>query len=221
MTITLEEVKLYQKSIRGPIGKLLDSWFRFIPYFAIKYGISANLITVLALVLDLCAVWLMFQGWFLLAGILVLLSYVGDISDGTVARYKRAKKLRPNQLAPPKKGYGQFLDEVLGVIGFTAVIFALGYTTGNEWLGFTAMIAIFMMNVTTAEAKLAIPNKKSISDKLQNHRFKEKFQIGFTCDVQRTLIALAVITQSYLLLWLFVILGTLLWVSKFWIYRNQ
>ena len=221
MAITLDRVKKYQKGIRGPIGKLLDNWFRFVPYFAIKHGISANMVTAIALVLDLCAVVLMFQGWFFFAGILVLLSYVGDISDGTVARYNNAKRLRPNQPVPPKKGYGQFLDEVLGVIGFTAVVFALGYTTGNEWLGFAAMLAIFMMNLTTAEAKLAIPTKKSISDKLQNHRFKDKFQIGFTCDVQRTLIALAVITQSYLLLLLFVVLGTLLWLSKFWVYRDQ
>lgn len=213
--ITLEEVKKYQKGIRGPIGKLLDNIFRFVPFLAIKWNISANMVTVLALVLDLIAVLFMFQGWFFFAGVLVLLSYVGDISDGTVARYERVHRNLT------KKGYGQFLDEVLGIIGFTAVVFALGYTTGNEWLGFAAMLAIFMMNVTTAEAKLAIPSKKSISAKLQNHRFKDKFQIGFTCDVQRTLIALAIITQSYLLLLLFTGLGTLLWVSKFWMYRNQ
>lgn len=223
---TINEVKEYQKSIRGPIGKLLDNWFRFVPYFAIKWGFSANLVTFFALLLDVGAVFLMLNGWYFSAAVCVLLSYIGDISDGTIARYEIARQLRPYKkpyLCVPsfKKGYGQFLDETLGAIGFAAVVFTLGYTTGNEWLGFAALIAIFMMNITTAEAKLAIPTKKSISEKFQNHRFKDKFQIGFTCDIQRTLIALAIIFQSNIFLWLFVILGNLLWLSKFWIYRNQ
>lgn len=210
MTVTIDEVKSYQKGIRGPIGKLLDKLFLFVPYLAINYGISANSITVAALVLDLLAVALILKGWMLLAGVLVLLSYVGDISDGTVARYENKGK-----------GYGQFLDEVLGVIGFTAVVLALGLHFDMPWLGLAAMVGIFMMNLTTAEAKLAIKNKKQISEKLQSHRFKDRFQIGFTCDVQRTLVAVAVAMSSMILLLLFVIGANLLWLSKFVIYRNQ
>jgi phosphatidylglycerophosphate synthase len=208
MNVTIDEVKSYQKGARGPIGKFLDKVFLFVPYLAINYGISANVITFCALILDLLAVAFILKGWTLLAGVLVLLSYIGDISDGTVARYENKGK-----------GYGQFLDEVLGVIGFTLVVFALGLHFDMPWLGLAAMVGIFMMNVTTAEAKLAIKNKKEISERLQAHRFK--FQIGFTCDVQRTLVALAVMLSSTVLLFIFALGANLLWLSKFWIYRKH
>jgi len=214
--VIIDEIKSYQKGIRGPIGKLLDKLFLFVPWLAINMKISANLITLIALTLDMAAVSFILEGWLIPAGILILLSYVGDISDGTIARYEKDKGLKPKD-----KSYGQFLDEVLGVIGFTAIVLALGIYFDMLWLGLAAMIGIFMMNLTTAEAKLSIKNKERISSKLQNHRFKNKFQLGFTCDVQRTIVVLAVIFSSVVLLLIFAILGNLLWLSKFWMYRNQ
>jgi len=215
MINSISEVKQYEKKIRGPIGKLLDNVFRFVPYWAIKSKVSANSVTALAFALDLTAVVLILNEWYLFAGVLVLLSYVGDISDGTVARYER------EVLNKPSKGYGSFLDEVLGTIGFALVVLFTGLCIGPPWLGLYAMIGIFMMNITTAEAKLAIPNKKEISAKLQRHRFENKYQIGFTCDIQRTLVALAVMFQSLTLLLLFAMAANALWILKFWIYRNH
>jgi len=215
MINSISDVEQYEKKIRGPIGKLLDSIFRFVPYWAIKFKISANSVTALAFALDLTAIVLILNGWFLFAGILVLLSYVGDISDGTVARYER------EVLKKPKKGYGAFLDEVLGTIGFSLIVLFTGLSMGIPWLGLTAMVGIFMMNITTAEAKLGIPNKNEISAKLQRHRFEDKYQIGFTCDVQRTLVALAVVFHSWILLLLFVMAANALWILKFWVYRNH
>lgn len=216
MGVSFKEVKSYQKKIRGPIGKLLDTIFRWVPWLAINNNISANMITFLSLVLDFLAVAFILKGWFIYAGILVMLSYIGDISDGTIARYQKQ-----NGLLRVDKGYGPYLDEVLGVIGFSAIVLALGFHFDTPLLAIASLIGILMMNITTAEAKLAIKNKQQISKKLQNHRFKDKYQLGFTCDMQRTFIAIAVMIPSVIMLALFAIAANAFWLLKFWVYRNE
>jgi phosphatidylglycerophosphate synthase len=195
--------------VRGPVGKLFDKIFWFVPYIAVNGGISANLVTLLAFLLDIMAAVLIAEGWFITAGIFVLLSYVGDISDGTVARYWGTKK-----------GYGKYLDEVLGTVGFSLVVLSTGLAFDKPWLALTSLVAIMMMNITTAEAKLSIPEKKKISQNLQNKMGSKKYQIGFTCDVQRTMVALAILFQFWPLLLLFAFLGNIMWILKFWIYRK-
>jgi phosphatidylglycerophosphate synthase len=209
MRVPWSEIKKYQKPVRGPVGKLLDRLFWFVPYLAVNGGLSANMVTVLAFLFDIIAAWAILNGSYILAAVLIMLSYVGDISDGTVARYWKNKK-----------GYGQYLDEVLGTIGFSFIVLALGLSFDRPWLALASMFAILMMNITTAEAKLAIPEKKKISQDLQNKMGSKKYQIGFTCDIQRTIVALASLFHIWPLLLLFAFLGNGLWLSKFWFYRK-
>ena len=184
---------------------------------SIKLGFSANYITFLSMVADFLVVYLMYIGAWVWAGILVHLAPILDCSDGEVARYNRAHTENPKETR-----YGGYLDEVLGTIGFTLVIFFAGYLMNNLWAGFFAMFGLFMVLVTSLTALNLFKNKKEIAQNFEKGIFGNlKGRIGFGFGIQRLIISLAVIFQSVWVLWAFAVLANAFWILKFWLYRNQ
>ena len=183
----------------------------------VKLGFSANFVTLLSLVSDLVAIYMMYLSNWISAGILVYLASVLDCSDGEVARYHRAK-----QESPPEKHFGGYLDEVLGTIGFTLVIFFAGYFMGFPWIGFFAMFGMFMVLISSMTAQIEFPEKKKIAREFEQKLFGSlKGRIGFSYVAQRMMVALAVIFAVPLLLFIFGVLANLFWIFKFLVYRNQ
>lgn len=183
----------------------------------IKLRFSANFVTFLSLISDFLVVYLMYIGSWVWAGILVHLAPILDCSDGEVARYHRAHIKNPKETH-----YGGYLDEVLGTIGFTLVIFFAGYLMGHLWIGFFAMFGLFMVLVTSLTAQNLFKNKKEIAKNFEKGLFGSlKGRIGFGFGVQRLIVSLAVIFHSADILLIFAFFANAFWILKFWIYRNQ
>ena len=73
----------------------------------------------------------MYTSSWVFAGILIYLAAVLDCCDGEIARYWQSREEDPKETK-----YGGYLDEILGTIGFTLVIFFTGYFLGKPILGF-------------------------------------------------------------------------------------
>jgi phosphatidylglycerophosphate synthase len=182
----------------------------------LKLRFSANFVTFLSLLADFLVVYLMFKGNWILAGILVNLAIILDCSDGEVARYniqcKNAKK---------GKKYGGYLDETLGTIGFTLVIFFAGYFLNNLWIGLFAMYGLFMIIVSSTVSEIEFKNKKEIVTNFEKGIFGElKGRIGFSNGIQRLFISIAIIFSSLEILFLFGVAANLFWLLKYWVYRK-
>ena len=185
--------------------------------FFVKIGASANFVTLLSLFADLYAIYLMYTSSWVFAGILIYLAAVLDCCDGEIARYWKSREEDPKETK-----YGGDLDEILGTIGFTLVIFFTGYFLGKPILGFVAMYGLFMVLITSLSAQIEFPRKKEVARDLQDRVFgKFKGRIGFSNVVQRMIITFAVIFQSVNLLFIFAVATNLFWILKFYIYRNQ
>lgn len=188
----------------------------FFSVIAVKLRFSANLVTFISLLADFAAIYFMYLKMWVLAGIFVQLAIILDCSDGEVARYNISKGRKEKG-----KRYGGYLDEVLGTIGFTLVIFFAGYFMGSFWIGFFAMFGMFMILVSSATAALEFENKKQIARNLEARLFgKRKGRIGFTNAVQRIMISLALVFTSLDILLIFGVMAHSLYLLKFWLYRR-
>ncbi len=190
----------------------------FLSAFFIKLKVFANLVTLFSMLADFLVIYLMYTGHWILAGILVHLAPILDCSDGEVARYHIPNFKKTGY----KKKYGGYLDEVLGTIGFSLVIFFTGYLMGNFWIGLVAVFGLFMMLITSLTAQNLFENKKQLAKNYEKKFLGNlKGRIGFGFGIQRLIISLAILFYSSKILLLFAIMANAFWILKFWIYRKQ
>ena len=218
--VNIKELKKYQKPIEEDdffTSRIYRKFSIFLTWVFIKLGVGANLVTFIGFIVDLLAIYMIFTSHWIIAGFLVQLFIIIDCVDGEVARYyKNIKKIKK------EKKYGEYLDEILGIIGFSLLIFFSGYLLDNLWAGFSAMFALFMLNLTAARASHIFPEKKKIAKKLRKRFFgKIRGVIGFTADIQRTLISFTLFFHTEIFLWIYAVVGNFYWLIKFWIYRKE
>lgn len=183
----------------------------------VKLKFSANFVTFLGFLADFFAIYLLYIGQNLFAGVMILIALVWDSSDGEVARFYRLKTKNI-----PKTKYGGYLDEVLGTASFALVIFFVGYFMNQFWLGFIAMFGLLMTMVGALSARLEFKNQRKISKKFEEKILgKLKGRIGFNCAIQRILVSVAAIFSSRIILLIFTILINLFWLLRFWVYRKN
>lgn len=188
----------------------------FFSLLFVKLKFSANLVTFLSFLSDILVICLIAANHWITAGILVNLAIILDCSDGEVARFYHLKK------KTKKTFYGEYLDEVLGTIGFSLVIFFAGYFMGYWWLGVIGMFGLLINMISALCSKLVFEKKEQIARDFEKGIFgKLKGRIGFNNSKQRILISLAVLFSSVILLFLFGLLINLFWAIKFWVYRKQ
>ncbi|MDO8509349.1 MAG: CDP-alcohol phosphatidyltransferase family protein [Nanoarchaeota archaeon] len=214
-----KEIKEFQK---GPekSGYVMYYVYRqvspFLSALFIKLRFSPNFITLLSMLSDFLVVYLLYMQQWILAGILVNLGITLDCCDGEMARYYRSKEKDPKE-----KHYGAYLDEVLGTIGFIAIIFFAGYFMGEMWIGLFAAFGLTMVLITSLTADKEFPNKKEIAKNFEKDVFGDlKGRVGFPCAAQRLLVSAAVIFASPIILLIFGILCHLFYLLKFWLYRK-
>ncbi len=214
------EIKKFQKSPEEE--DYLTYYFyrkisRPISTIMIKLGLNTFVATLFTFFSDIFAMYLIYMGHFILAGIFVILAYVFDCCDGEIARYhKSKKKMREDRM------YGAYLDEILGVLGFFGVIMFLSYKINEPFLGILAVLGLVMMNFSTYVAKDIFPKKTEVAKNFEKKIFGNlKGRIGFSGGLQRILIVLAIVFHSALFLFIFVVLTNAFWILKFWIYRKQ
>lgn len=192
----------------------LSTYFSLI---SIKLWFSANFVTFLSLLADFLVIYCMYAGNWILAAILVHLAPILDCSDGEVARY-HIKDFKKTGYA---KHYGGYIDEVLGTIGFSLVIFFAGYLMGSLWIGFAGMFGLFMILVTSLTAQNLFEKKKEIAKNFEKKFFGNlKGRIGFGFGIQRLIISLGVFFYSSNILLFFAIVANAFWIMKFWLYRK-
>jgi len=215
----LKEIKSFRKGPEKSGYALYYTYRQVSPFFSalfIKLRFSPNFITFLSMLSDFLVIYLMYlQNW-ILAGILVNLAMILDCSDGELARYYRSK-----EKSPKETHYGSYLDEVLGTIGFTLVVFFTGYFMNQQAIGLFAMFGLFMLIVTSLTAEKEFPNKKEIAKKFEESLFGNlKGRIGFPCAAQRILVSIAVLFSSHIILLIFGVICHLFYLIKFLVYRK-
>jgi phosphatidylglycerophosphate synthase len=110
--------------------KVVDPFTPPIARFVYNRGFSANMVTLIAFVLGMSGIAAMvilnnYLG-LVIAAVLISLRTLGDAIDGKIAR--------GSGTASPM---GSFLDIIVDWLFFHAAFFiAIGYVTGNLWLGF-------------------------------------------------------------------------------------
>ncbi|OGJ15865.1 hypothetical protein A3K73_01730 [Candidatus Pacearchaeota archaeon RBG_13_36_9] len=183
----------------------------------ISLGLNTFFASALTIILDLLAMYLIYEGFFYAAGVLVILAFVFDCCDGEIARYhKSLGKMKKERM------YGAYLDETLGVVGFYGITLFLGYAINQQLTAIIAGFGLLMVNYTCYVAKDILPGKRELAEKFEKKFFKNlKGRIGFSGGVQRIILALAVFFQSWELLLVFAVLINGFWIAKFWLYRNQ
>ena len=183
----------------------------------INMGLNTFFASALTIILDILAMYLIYEGFFYVAGVLVILAFVFDCCDGEIARYHKALgKMKKERM------YGAYLDETLGVVGFYGITLFLGYAINQQLIAIIAGFGLLMVNYTCYVAKDLLPGKQQLAENFEKRFFKNlKGRIGFSGGLQRIVLALAVFFQSWELLLIFAVLINAFWITKFWLYRNQ
>ncbi len=215
-----KDLKKFQKSVEEDdyvVYYFYRKLSRPISALMIKLGLNTFVASWFTFFSDLFAMYLIYKGSFVIAGLFVILAYVFDCCDGEIARYDKArKKMNPNRM------YGAYLDEILGVLGFFGVIIFFSYKIDLLLFGILGGLGLLMINFSCYVAKDIFPEKQKLAKNLEKKVFGNlKGRIGFSGGVQRILIALAIIFHSAFLLFVFVALMNAFWILKFWIYRKQ
>jgi phosphatidylglycerophosphate synthase len=179
-----------------------------------QFRIKAEIVASLSPVLDFIAIYFILMGSVWWAALFMQLAILIDCCDGQLARYYISiGKKKPGK-------YGEYVDSVVGVIGLGFVVYFIG-AQFNVMLGVLGMFTLLMLNLTSAKAGIFSDNKKGIYD-VTKKKFlgKIKGRIGLSHDFQRLLVTAALVFHASIFMWIFIILGTTWWASKFWFYRK-
>jgi len=197
---------------------------KYFSWFFVHFSLCAEFVALLTPVVDLVTIYFISQGYWIVAAILIELSLILDSADGEIARFRAKVKKRTKQ----QDEFGGYMDSMAGVLVFPLVIFSAGFYLGNFYLGLLGMLSFLLLNLSTANAGSYFSKKGSTSKKIQSSGFigkiRKKFKIrgviGFTGDIQKHVIALALLFQATLFLWVYFLAAVFLIFAKFWIYRK-
>jgi len=194
----------------------------FLSIIFIKLKIHQNLITILSMLSDFLVIYVMSLQHWILAGILVNLGAILDRCDGEVARYYKLEEKQGKREKTKDIKYGAYLDVVLGIIGFSLIMFFAGYFMGSWQIGVFVMFGFFMVLISSLASTVEFPDKKKIARKFEEGLLgKIKGRIGFTSGLQRVLISLIIIFSSLWALFAFGILCYAFFILRFWVYRKH
>lgn len=128
----------------------------------VRRGVSANHITILACVLALGAAALVARGSPRLGIALWLVSRIGDGLDGALARHRRQSG-----------AFGGYLDITLDMTAYVAMVVGFAVTAPALWLGWLAVMAGYVLVITTtlALSDAARANSRPVSDTNRTFQF--------------------------------------------------
>ena len=163
--------------------------------FFISFRLTPNMITIFGLIITAIGSYIVFQGNFFLAGIVVAIGALLDSIDGSMAR-----------LTNNVSKYGDLLDSVVDRFSEGIVFIGIGayyiYNDLNEFAVFTAFIALLCSQI------ISYIRAKSESLGIQN-------KSGFFTRVERSLVLIFFLIISQPILGLYILaIGTL--ISSLW-----
>ena len=195
---------------------------KVISWIFVHFSVCAELLALFTPVIDLITIYWIASGNWVLAAIFVEVSLLFDSADGEVARFRATIKKRTEQ----QNAYGSYMDSMAGVLIFPIVIFTAGLSMENMLVGLLTMLSFCLINLSAGYG-LLFPNKKEKSKSIQEGilgRIKKKLGIrgtvGFSGDIQKHIIALALLFQTTIFLWIYFGLAMAVVLAKFYLYRK-
>lgn len=158
-------VKKEPKSLSDILREQLKGVLDAAAGFLLKLGFTANALTILGLVGHIAAAFLLYQGKFTWAGILLLAMVLADVVDGPMARLQ-------GNIQP----FGSFLDSVADryaeLVTFGGLL--LYFSTQDNMLAcvlvYLAMIGSLMVSYTRAKAEsIGVQAKNGIMTRLERY----------------------------------------------------
>ena len=182
----------FRQNIRSYTKRLYEEP---ISKFFISFRLTPNMITIFGLIITAIGSYIVFQGNFFLAGIVVAIGALLDSIDGSMAR-----------LTNNVSKYGDLLDSVVDRFSEGIVFIGIGayyiYNDLNEFAVFTAFIALLCSQI------ISYIRAKSESLGIQN-------KSGFFTRVERSLVLIFFLIISQPILGLYILaIGTL--ISSLW-----
>lgn len=196
---------------------------KYFSWVFVHFTLCAEFIALLTPLMDAITIYAIYQGQWILAAILVELSLIMDSSDGEVARFRATLKKRTEK----QNQFGGYMDSMAGVLIFPLTIFAAGYFMGSLMTGLFVMLSFCLINMSSGYSGTYFKDKKEQSKRFQEgflNKIKKKLGIkgvvGFSGDIQKHLIALALLFQSLIFLWAYFAIAITVIGVKFYIYRK-
>ena len=182
----------FRQNIRSYTKRLYEEP---ISKFFISFRLTPNMITIFGLIITAIGSYIVFQGNFFLAGIVVAIGALLDSIDGSMAR-----------LTNNVSKYGDLLDSVVDRFSEGIVFIGIGsyyiYNDLNEFAVFTVFIALLCSQI------ISYIRAKSESLGIQN-------KSGFFTRVERSLVLIFFLIISQPILGLYILaIGTL--ISSLW-----
>lgn len=195
---------------------------KFISWTFAHFSLCAELLALFTPLVDLITIYWIANGNWILAAIFVEFSLLFDSADGEVARFRATIEKRTEK----QNTYGAYMDSMAGVLIFPLVIFSAGYFMENIIAGLLTSLSFFLINMSAGYSSI-FPDKKQKSKNIQDGfigKIKKKLGIkgviGFSGDIQKHIIALALLFQTVVFLWIYFAIAIAVVLSKFYLYKK-
>lgn len=190
---------------------------RHISWVVLHFTLWAEAVAMMTPVVDLIAIYLIYSGNFAWAALFTQLHIIVDSMDGEIARFRATVKKRTERQAK----FGSFVDSMAGLLVYPLVIFSAGYFMDSLITGLVGMASLYLTVVSSVYIKVYFPQKKSRGAEIRN-RFFGKFntKLGFSSAVQKSLITLALLFQSLIFIWIFILGALFVTFLRFYLYRK-
>ncbi|MCH7568936.1 MAG: hypothetical protein IIA87_05975 [Nanoarchaeota archaeon] len=193
---------------------------RISPYLTwvfLRFTIIAELIALLTPLVDLLTLYSISRGNFIFAAILTQVHIILDSSDGEIARFRKTVVKRSKN----QEAFGALTDSLVGLLIFPFIIFYVGLEFGGLITGLISMGAFYLLVVSSAYTKIYYPKSKIGKDFREKCFGKRKYKWGFNSIIQKSLITLALLFQSVIFLWIFVLGAITIVVLRIYLLYRQ
>lgn len=189
----------------------------FLTWFFLHFTLTAELIALLTPLNDLLTIYFISNGNFIAAALLVQLNIILDSSDGEIARFRKTIVKRTES----QESFGGLTDSLVGLLIFPFVIFYTGLEFGNLATGLIGIGIFYFLVFSSAYTKVYFPKLEIGKNFREKHLGKRKYKWGFNSVIQKSLITLALLFQSIIFLWIFVVGAFVVIVMRIYLLYNQ
>ncbi|MEK6889291.1 MAG: hypothetical protein AABW80_04260 [Nanoarchaeota archaeon] len=203
--------------IHRPVSKYLTHYL-----LRIWPTINAEYIAFSTIIWDILTVYLIYTQHWIWAAFFTYFHVVIDSMDGEVARIQMDAGIQSR-----KRGiFGGFWDSMMGLIAFPFVVFATAHFMGHTIVGVFSMALFYIVVAASAYTHVWFPERASVSKSLQSKiksigGIKITGPISFDSTSQKMLIALALLFQTTIFLWIFMVGAVVATIARMILYSRR
>lgn len=154
------------------VRPLIDPPLNWAGQILFKRGVSANAMTVFGFVLGICAIFLILNGTYLWAALLIALNRLADGLDGAIARQSGLSD------------FGGFLDIVCDFVIYAGIVFAFGVSHHAHLFWASLLVFSFIGPMVSFLAYAILAAKKGVTTVRQGK--KTFYYLGGICEGTET-----------------------------------